>query len=89
MVIFAVLACVLCCIVWTVAVIRFTRRPRRGAPTATTRELARPREEDRIRPALDAEGQPIWVDAQDLFWHEIVAWPLHRDSRGERQAAVN
>jgi hypothetical protein len=33
------------------------------------------REEDRIRPAVDRSGAPIWIGAEDLFWHDIVCWP--------------
>lgn len=73
MVVFAVLASALCCAVWTAAVIRFTRGPA-GRLTASP-GVERPREEDRVRPAVDAAGQPIWVEADELFWHEIVSWP--------------
>jgi hypothetical protein len=44
------------------------------------------REEDRVRPAVRATGELIWVDEDELVWHEIVAWtgltedlsPTHR-----------
>jgi len=44
------------------------------------------REEDRVRPAVSATGELIWVDEDELVWHEIVAWtgltedlsPTHR-----------
>lgn len=44
------------------------------------------REEDRVRPAVSATGELIWVDEDQLVWHEIVAWtgltddpsPTHR-----------
>jgi hypothetical protein len=36
------------------------------------------REEDRVRPAVDRSGARIWVDEQDLFWYDIVAWPPRR-----------
>jgi hypothetical protein len=44
------------------------------------------REEDRVRPAVSASGELIWVDEDELVWHEIVAWtgltedtsPTHR-----------
>jgi hypothetical protein len=44
------------------------------------------REEDRVRPAVSPTGELIWVDEDELVWHEIVAWtgltedvsPTHR-----------
>jgi hypothetical protein len=44
----------------------------RALPQATAAVRLNGREEDRIRPALDRSGAPIWVDADDLFWHDIV-----------------
>jgi hypothetical protein len=49
-------------------------------------EPAYVREEDRVRPAVSAVGELIWVDEDELVWHEIVAWtgltedssPMHR-----------
>lgn len=41
------------------------------------------REEDRIRPAVDATGARIWAAEEDLFWHEIVHWaPRHQAADG-------
>jgi hypothetical protein len=34
-----------------------------------------PRVEDRVRPAVTASGEKIWVAEDDLIWHEIVSWP--------------
>ena len=55
-------------------------------PAAHAREAGYVREEDRVRPAVSATGELIWVDEDELVWHEIVAWtgltddpsPTHR-----------
>src|SRR5689334_5382102 len=56
------------------------RRPALAAAPEIDRSLPEPtaavrlngREEDRIHPAVDRSGAPIWLDAEDLFWHDIV-----------------
>jgi hypothetical protein len=69
-----VAALVLCGTVWVAALIRLATPPRRAAPELQP-NVAPVREEDRVRPVVDANGERAWVDADDLFWHEIVSWP--------------
>ena len=69
-----VAALVSCGAVWVAAIVHMTR-PRRPAAPAPVTSVIITREEDRVRPALDANGKPIWVEAEDIFWHEIVSWP--------------
>ena len=38
-------------------------------------EPERVREEDLVRPAVDADGNPTWVTVDEVVWHEIVHWP--------------
>lgn len=45
-----------------------------AAPTASTGARHRLREEDRVRPGISASGEKIWLDENDVLWHEIVSW---------------
>lgn len=47
--------------------------------------VERIREEDRIRPALDPDGRPTWVAADEVVWHEIVEWPAAAGSDAGRR----
>ena len=49
------------------------------------RAVTATREEDRVRAAIDPTGAPTWVDAEDLFWHEIVCWPPRRNAPDVRE----
>jgi hypothetical protein len=89
MVLLSVAACALCCAAWAVAVIQFTRRPSQQREVAAPDVVDRPREEDRVRPAVDASGEPIWVDADELFWHEIVAWPRRLADAEKRRTSIS
>jgi hypothetical protein len=67
---------------WLSAALFVRRREQRmsSQPDAGPRNPSR--EEDRIRPAVTASGQRIWIEPDQLIWHEIVAWPeLKRDAR--------
>ncbi|HZC69142.1 MAG TPA: hypothetical protein VE442_00465 [Jatrophihabitans sp.] len=86
-------ACALCGGAWLAAlycVVGPRRRPapaHRAAPAGRAAPpqralLGATREEDRYRPAADADGKPIWVEAEHVFWHEIVAWPPRSTARG-------
>ena len=70
-----VVACASCGAVWLAALVRLAGLPRRPAAPEQGPVAITAREEDRVRPAVDADGEPIWVEAEDLFWHEIVSWP--------------
>jgi hypothetical protein len=60
---------------WLAAALLLPRRPGRlsSNPDAVPRNPSR--EEDRVRPAVGASGEPIWIESDQLVWHEIVAWP--------------
>jgi hypothetical protein len=89
MVVLSIAACALCCAVWTVAVIQLTRTPPPQERAAAPAVVDRSREEDRVRPAVDASGAPIWVDADEVFWHEIVAWPRRLAEADDRRTSVS
>jgi hypothetical protein len=78
-------ACAVCCAaLWVAVVVRSAGRSgaaRRPSPVVPTRE------EDRVRPAVDATGERIWLEQDELFWHEIVCWPARRPPSGEREGA--
>lgn len=69
-------ACAVGCavLVLIAAAQRRTGHPEQSAQQATP-PTGRTREEDRIRPAVDASGTPVWVDRNHVEWHEIVSWP--------------
>jgi hypothetical protein len=61
---------------WLVAVLLLRRRPQRSSANADAVPISPSRDEDRVRPAVTATGERIWVESPDeLVWHEIVAWP--------------
>jgi hypothetical protein len=45
------------------------------------------RDEDRVRPAVTASGERIWIEPDELVWHEIVAWPQPRPAARDRKDA--
>lgn len=61
---------------WLAAALLLPRRTRPAAPPIAEPEPRNPtREEDRVLPAVSATGERIWVEPDQLIWHEIVAWP--------------
>jgi hypothetical protein len=65
-------ACGLAC--WVAAALLWPRRPRRSSSIADVEPRNPSREEDRFRPAASASGERIWLERNDVVWHEIVAW---------------
>jgi hypothetical protein len=57
--------------------------PRRRRPSSNRDALQRnpSREEDCVRPAVTASGERIWIETDELIWHEIVAWPPRTNTR--------
>jgi hypothetical protein len=47
---------------------------RAAHPAARPEARHRVREEDRVRPAVSDSGEKIWVDENEVMWHEIVSW---------------
>lgn len=83
MVLLTLAACALwCAVLWVALVVRATgrRHPARGSDA-----VVRTREEDRVRPAVDATGARIWLEQDEVFWHEIVCWPARRQPSGDRE----
>ena len=72
---------------WLSAALLLPRRGRRAPsnPDAGPRDPSR--EEDLVRPAVTASGERIWIDADQVIWHEIVAWP-ERKSDARRSAVL-
>jgi hypothetical protein len=71
---------------WLAAALLLSRRPRRlsSNPDAVPRNPGR--EEDRVRPAVTTSGERIWIESDQLVWHEIVTWP-DRESNARRNEA--
>ncbi len=77
---------------------RTTRRDLRHAARHAAAPAHRPvagarvhsAEEDRVRPAISPTGERTWAEGEDLFWHEIVAWPIsvHTDLREDRHTSA-
>jgi hypothetical protein len=68
---------------WLAAALLLPRRTRAVEPSIAEPEpeLRNPtREEDRVRPAVTATGERIWVEPDQLIWHEIVAWPERKST---------
>jgi hypothetical protein len=87
MVVLMVAACAACCAVLCAAVVVRIAARRQPAQSHHPTPVAQ-REEDRVRPAIDQAGAPIWVDHDELFWHEIVCWPTRIDgARSDRRDA--
>ena len=71
---------------WLVAALLLPRRPRRSLSIPDAEPRNPSREEDRVRPAVAASGERIWIEADELVWHEIVAWPhLNATAPGNRE----
>lgn len=75
MLVITVTAAASCGAVWLAALVRVAGPRRRPGAPAQDAKVVTTREEDRVRPAVDADGAPIWVDVDHLFWHEIVSGP--------------
>jgi hypothetical protein len=71
---------------WLAAALLLPRRSRRlsSNPDAAARNPSR--EEDRVRPAVTASGERIWIESDQLVWHEIVAWPELKSNPHRNQA---
>lgn len=67
---------------WLAAALLLPRRPGRSSSNADAVPRDPSREEDRVRPAVTASGERIWVEPDDLVWHEIVAWPEFTSNAG-------
>ncbi len=79
----AVGACGLAC--WLAAVLLIPRLSARSSSAPASEARNPSREEDRVRPAVAATGERIWIDADELVWHEIVAWPQPRATERDVQ----
>jgi hypothetical protein len=61
---------------WLSAALLLPRRSQRRLPPEPQVAPRDPsRDEDRVRPAVTASGERIWLEPDQLIWHEIVAWP--------------
>lgn len=69
-------ACGLAC--WLVAALLLPRRSQHSSSMPYRAPRNPSREEDRVRPAVAASGERIWIEPDELVWHEIVAWPRPR-----------
>jgi hypothetical protein len=58
-------------------------RPRVGE--GAIRRTERVREEDLVRPAHDVDGQPSWVTADEVVWHEIVHAPVPKADASQKR----
>lgn len=68
---------------WFAAALLLPRRPRGSSSNPDTLPRNPGREEDRVRPAVTASGEPIRIESDKLVWHEIVARPkLESNARG-------
>ncbi len=85
MLVIAVAACVVCCLTLVGALVHRPRKRARARAESQRVELTRLREEDRARPAIDAAGEPIWLEDEDVLWHEIVCWPTRRRPRPDQR----
>ncbi len=63
---------------WLSAALLARRRDRPVSPEPQVAPRNPSREEDRVRPAVTSTGQRIWIEPDQLIWHEIVAWPERR-----------
>jgi hypothetical protein len=68
--------CGLAC--WLVAAFVLPRLSRRPSSITAGQPRNPSREEDLVRPAVADSGARIWVEPEELIWHEIVAWPRPR-----------
>jgi hypothetical protein len=74
------LVAALCCGLFAAAAHSVRRRLRSMSATPRT-ALVRPREEDLVRPTLDATGRTVWATQDELPWHEIVQAPAGAEQR--------
>jgi hypothetical protein len=81
----AAVACALCCALLLVTVVMMRRPTEQETPLRPP--VVPSREEDRVVPAIDPAGTPIWLEEQDVLWHEIVCWPARRDRAVSRAEA--
>jgi hypothetical protein len=72
---------------WLVALLLLPRRSARSSPNAVVTPRNPSRDEDRVRPAVAASGERIWIEPGDVVWHEIVAWPQPRTITGNADEA--
>jgi hypothetical protein len=88
MVLLALAACAACCAaIWAALIVLGTGRAAEAAPPRRTRTVTT-REEDLVRPAVDPSGEPIWLETDELFWHEIVCWPGRQRPDADRDRAA-
>ena len=74
-----VAACVGTCVLTSLLTLVLTTSLHRPAQLAARPAPPRPREEDRVRPAINRAGERIWVDEENIEWHEIVTWTWPTD----------
>jgi len=65
---------------WFAAAVFLPRRPRRSSSKPDAVPITASREEDRVRPAVSSSGERIWIEPDQLVWHEIVTWPQLRSN---------
>ena len=82
------LAWALVCATWVAALARVATGGRAAAQPPAP-ETVRVREEDLVRPAVGRDGEPIWVEADEAWWYEIVAWPPRRGSTESGDTALS
>lgn len=79
----AVGACGLAC--WLAVALLLPRRSGRSSSNPDAEPRIPSREEDRVRPAVTASGERIWLEPDELVWHEIVAWPQSKATARSRK----
>ena len=60
---------------WFALAVLLPRRSRRLSSKPEVAPISPSREEDRVRPAVSSSGERIWIEPDQLVWHEIVTWP--------------
>jgi hypothetical protein len=73
--------------VWLAALLLLRRLPHRSSSTPVAVPVGPSREEDLVRPAVTASGERTWIQADELVWHEIVAWPPQRKANARTDGA--
>jgi hypothetical protein len=89
MVLLALAACAVCgAAIWVALMVRSSGRAHSTAGRARRRAVPPSREEDRVRPAVGPTGERIWLEQDEVFWHEIVCWPVRPPTsrRADRSA---
>ena len=74
-----VAACAATCVLTSLLTLALTGSFRRAPQLAERPAPPRVREEDRVRPAINRAGERIWVDEENIEWHEIVTWTWPTD----------